>query len=186
MSNACIEGSRIPMFVLIALISPLFWNGCVPGGNGNSAEVNLIGQPAPGFEFPDLAGNEFKLEDARGNLVMLDFWATWCPPCLRALPHVQGLHEEFGGKGLVVLGINNEDPEKVASFTEEKGLTFRTLSDASGKAFSAYGVKGIPTTVLIDREGVVQNIFVGYTAEEKLRAAVLELGIETAVDVSNE
>ena len=146
----------------------------------------MIGQPAPSFTLSDLAGNEFGLEQARGNVVLIDFWATWCPPCLRALPHIQAIHAKFDGKGLIVLGINNEDPAKVAQFATDKGLTFRTLSDPSGGVFDAYDVEGIPTTVLIDAEGVVRRVYVGYTAEEELLSALAELGVADTPADSNE
>lgn len=161
------------LLISILTISVIGMNGCTPSQDDSA----MIGQPAPGFALPDLAGNEFGLEQARGNVVLIDFWATWCPPCLRALPHIQAIHARFEGKGLIVLGINNEDPAKVSQFATEKGLTFRTLSDPSGGVFDAYGVEGIPTTVLIDAEGVVRRVYVGYTAEEELLSALAELGV---------
>ena len=135
------------------------------------------GQRAPDFTLKSLDGKEVSLSDLRGKTVLIDFWATWCPPCRRALPHIQKLHEDYRDRGLVVLGINTESPDKPIAFMKQNGYTFTTLSDPGGKVTQAYGVTGIPTTYIVDRRGMVSSVSVGLTPEADLRRALAKAGL---------
>ena len=135
------------------------------------------GEPAPVFALKDLDGNEVNLTDQRGKVVLINFWATWCPPCREELPHIQRFHEQYRDKGLVVLAISTDrDKEKVRPFMEKHGYTFPVLF-ADGKVASAYKVRGIPVVYLIDREGAVQLCKVGYApgGENRLEQQVEKL-----------
>jgi len=133
----------------------------------------LLHKPAPDFQLQDLDGKKVKLSDYTGKVVVLDFWATWCPPCRTELPHLQKIQEEFADQGVVVLGINTEPPEmaeKVREFVKKEGLTFRILQGTPDVS-EAYKVTGIPETVIIDRKGILRAVHVGFGpgAEDELR-----------------
>lgn len=141
-----------------------------------------LGEPAPGFILEDLDGNKVSLADQRGRVVLVDFWATWCGPCLQELPHIQQIHEQYREQGLVVLTISTDDQRnKVRPFVEKQGYTFRVLY-ADSQVQTAYGVQGIPLVCLIDRQGLVRFHHVGYGpgSEKQLAEEVVKLLKEKA------
>ncbi len=160
----------------------------VPVGDGNAMmkrmqdaqaqQAGVLQKEAPEFALKGLDGKEVRLTSLRGKTVLIDFWASWCRPCVEALPHIQKLHEEFKEKGLVVLGINAEPAEVARKFAQEKGYTFTTLTDEGKAVWGLYKVQGIPTTLVIDKDGIVQSYTVGYRAEEDIRAALAQAGVE--------
>lgn len=121
-----------------------------------------IGATAPDFKLTTLDGKTVELSQLRGKPVFIDFWATWCGPCRRALPHTQKLFEKYG-KEAHILTINlKEDAKTVRKFLEQNQYTFPVLMDTEGTVSAAYGVRGIPHFVLIDAKGKVQFVQVGY------------------------
>ncbi|GBC92798.1 Thiol-disulfide oxidoreductase ResA [bacterium HR15] len=132
------------------------------------------GAPAPDFELDSLDNQQVKLSELKGKPVFLDFWATWCGPCRRALPHTQAFSEKYKGKAHI-LAINvREDKETVREFMEKNRYTFRVLMDSEGMTARAYGVRGIPHFVVIDAKGKIAFIQIGYGpgVEEKLENAL--------------
>ena len=138
----------------------------------------LTGKPAPDFTLTSLSGQRATLSELRGRVVLLDFWATWCPPCRTAMPHLEKLRQEFAQKGLTVLGVTTEDADTVGPFIREHKITFPILLDPDGVAARAYRVTGIPRSLIIDREGKVHADLTGWGGEEVLRAKLAELGIK--------
>ena len=115
-----------------------------------------IGTPAPDFALKDLHGKTDRLSDQKGHVVLIDFWATWCPPCKRELPHIQRAYDRYKEKGLVVLTINLDlRRDTVAYYMSENGYTFPVLL-SDGEVQLAYNVRGIPTLYIIDEEGIVR------------------------------
>lgn len=120
-------------------------------------------KPAPEFTLPDLAGKPVRLADFKGKVVLLFFWATWCPDCLEELPSVNRLQADLGNRGLEILLIDlREDPALVRRTVSERGYRARVLLDETGDvAGKDYGVWGTPTVYVIDREGRLVARIVG-------------------------
>ncbi|MFH1038635.1 MAG: redoxin domain-containing protein [PVC group bacterium] len=138
---------------------------------GPSAEV-WQGVIAPDFTMQGLDGKEIRLKDLRGKRVVLDFWATWCPPCVKEIPHFIKLASDTSRDDLVIIGISSENKEVIEKFVKKKGINYPIAS--SDDLPSPYGdVRSIPTTFFIDRNGVIQNVFVGYHDYETIRTAAL-------------
>jgi len=112
------------------------------------------------FSLQDLAGKTWTFSDLRGKVVVVNFWATWCPPCRKEMPDLEALFEKFAPQGLVILGISDEKKEKVEPFIRERKLTFPILLDPGRKVNEMFVVEGIPKSFVYDREGklVAQSI----------------------------
>ena len=143
---------------------------------GGSAEISLPDMSqddsAPDFTLKDLAGENVSLSDFAGIVVILDFWATWCPPCKMELPHFKSLIDRYEEKGLVVIGVALDKEEAVRSFVEKEKLeTIVCLGNES--VVKAYGgITGIPTTFIIDRKGNITDKFVGYRSLKDFEKAI--------------
>ena len=111
--------------------------------------------PAPGLDLPDLAGTPFTLAQVDGQVVLVNFWATWCPPCRKEMPALQRLSQQLGGEAFAVLGVNvGEDPERIENFLQSLPVPpgFPMLLDRGGDAAKAWNVRVLPTTWVVDRE----------------------------------
>lgn len=121
-----------------------------------------VGDKAPGFNLTADAGTGMSLEDYRGKYVLLNFWATWCPPCIQELPSLNNIHERFRDRGLVVVGVSvDEDKEAYQKFLQQRGVTFPTARDPQQTVNIRYGTTKFPESYLIDREGYVRRKYVG-------------------------
>lgn len=133
-----------------------------------------VGTRAPDFVATDLQGRRVSLEDLRGEVVMLNIWATWCPPCREEMPSMQRLYEELGPEGLHVVAVSidaaegKKDPAgreggDVAAFAEEYELTFDIWHDPSGEIQRTYRTTGVPESFVIDRDGMIVKKVIGAT-----------------------
>ena len=147
-------------------------------GMGGASGPNLRGVQAPDFRLTDLEGRSHRLENYRGKVVLLDFWASWCAPCRRELPAIEKLHRRYGGRGLVVLAVNSEEEKVARTFVKKYGYTFTVLTDVRGSVFDDYAVSSIPVTVVVDREGRISAHFVGYRGEDALISSIRDAGID--------
>lgn len=131
---------------------------------------------APVFTLAALSGEEIALSNKLGEgVIVLDFFATWCPPCVRGLPVIDSLSKEFEAQGVQFYAVNvMEDKDAVQSFIKSKGLELEVLLDQSGEVSDLYHVQGIPQTVIIGKDGKVHTVHVGVTSgfEEELRADI--------------
>jgi thiol-disulfide isomerase/thioredoxin len=133
-----------------------------PGSGQQSQSLNLD-KPAPEFTLNDLQGKPVSLSSFRGKVVMLNFWATYCPPCVEEMPHLQAFYKDWVDKDVVLLAINagGEDFSTVNSFMQKNGYTFTVLLDSRGEVAGKYNVNLIPVSVFIDREGKIKNRVTG-------------------------
>ncbi|MGD0099510.1 MAG: TlpA disulfide reductase family protein [Acidobacteriota bacterium] len=136
-----------------------------------------IGRPAPAFKLPDLKGQEISLDQYKGKVVMLDFWATWCGPCRMTMPLLEKLQKEYPNN-MVLLAINLEESrDTVRDYIRQQGLNSHVLLDEKGSLGEVYGTEAIPMQVLIDKEGIVRDIKTGFspTMAGQLRAEIERL-----------
>ena len=133
------------------------------------------------FALRNIDGELVNVGDYLGKQPMVvDFWATWCKPCVKSLPELQKIHREFKASGLVVLAVNEDGPRslsKVAPFAKSQGLSLPVLLDEKGDVLNKYQASGLPTTVLINREGEIVLTLRGYRPgdDQKLRTAIKSL-----------
>jgi peroxiredoxin len=115
------------------------------------------------FTLPDLQGQAVRLSELRGQVVLLNFWATWCPPCRAEMPSMNALYKDYREKGFEILAISSDAGSKeiVAPFVEKYGLTFPVLLDPRNVVGSRVGVRGIPTSYLLDKQGRIAGVEVG-------------------------
>jgi thiol-disulfide isomerase/thioredoxin len=124
---------------------------------------------ASDFKLQDLNGKIVKLSDYKGKPVLLDFWATWCPPCRASIPGIEKLYKKYSGKGLVVLSISLDegDWDSVKSFSAEHGITYPVLK-GSEDVSSQFQVRTIPMLVIINKEGKIVKRYLGYGDDDEL------------------
>lgn len=165
-------------FLAVAALAGLMAVSVAEAQAPRPADTNsLAGKPAPDFELQTLDGKKVKLSDMRGDVVVLDFWATWCPPCRKAMPHLYAVatNKALAERGLKVLAVNaRETNDKVEKYLEENNFAFTVPMDREGKVMTNYLVRGIPTTVVVGRDGEIKNVFIGYGegSDKKLDDAI--------------
>ncbi len=137
-----------------------------------------IGSEAADFQLKDLDGGEVQLKSLRGKVVLLNFWASWCGPCRLEMPVIERLHQQFHEKGLRVFGVNDEDIDTIRDYLSEREYSFPTLVDAEQRVMALYRIRGIPTMVVIDREGKIAQYRLGLSRESDLRLWLKNAGIE--------
>lgn len=140
--------------------------------------VNAIADPAPDFTLQSSTGENVRLAEQRGQVVMLNFWASWCGPCRKEMPLLDEMSKRYSAAGFVLYGVNvEEDNTDAKKLIKELGVTFPILYDTESKASSLYNVDAMPTTVVIDKKGEIRFVNRGYKAgdEAKYREQIREL-----------
>jgi peroxiredoxin len=128
-----------------------------------SASLDLVGQPAPDFALKSASGENLRLSEYRGDVVMINFWATWCGPCRQEMPLLDALYGRYQRVGFQLLGVNiDDDSGKALGMVEELGVSFPVLFDAEKSVSRQYQVEAMPVTVIVDRSGTVRYIHQGY------------------------
>ncbi len=148
----------------IILLSGLVWI-FVSADKTNSATAGRIPAPQKGFlapkfklETPD--GQSIALTDERGKAILVNLWATWCPPCRAEMPTIEKVYQEYQSQGLIVLGVDatiQDDPTAIAPFVKQYGITFPILLDMNGEASDLYELRSLPTSFFIGRDGVIKK-----------------------------
>jgi thiol-disulfide isomerase/thioredoxin len=145
-----------------------------------------VGQLAPNFEASNFEGSRVQLADFRGQPILLNFWASWCTPCIAEMPDMQTLLEAFADTGLVVFAVNaGERFEPAYYFVQGLGVSFTEFGMDPGEDVSRlYRVRGMPTSVFITRDGVISRVHLGQMTIEQMKAYVLEAIASTDMDPS--
>ena len=122
-----------------------------------------VGVEAPDFTLDALSGGKVRLQDLRGRVVMINFWATWCAPCRLEMPHLVRLQEKYRSAGFILLGVNIDDDRKVGAATAERmGIKFPVVFDTDKKVTRLYDMGAMPATLIVDRKGRVRFSHLGY------------------------
>jgi peroxiredoxin len=178
MIKKIIGAAALLILIAVAIVSTINNDKDKPSSNKAEAAGGLeIGVKAPDFELVTLEGKKVKLSDYRGKKVLLNFWATWCPPCKKEMPDMEKLHEKAGDE-LVILAVNNDPENNVKGFAKEMGVTFPILldnTDAKKSITDKYRVQSIPTTFFVDKDGIIQNKFLGAMTLEFMELNVNKL-----------
>ena len=177
-------GQRPALFFVIRIVILALGAGWIiisappPGSvTGGQIPAPSTGFLAPDFELEDRNGQRVRLSDLRGQPVLVNFWASWCPPCQAEMPAMQQVHEAYAEQGYVVLAVNTtyQDSEaKALAFLQERGLTFPVLFDRDGEASRLYEVRSMPTTFFIDRQGIIREVVIGGPISEGMLRAQAE------------
>jgi cytochrome c biogenesis protein CcmG, thiol:disulfide interchange protein DsbE len=136
-----------------------------------------VGFPAPDFTLQTQTGETYTLSELKGKAVLINLWATWCPPCRAEMPAIQNIYDEYKQEGLIVLAINmttQDNPLNIAPFAEEYNLTFPILLDEKGVISSAYQLRSLPSSYFIDREGIISEVVIGGPMAEALLRTRIE------------
>ena len=152
------------------------------GRSQEKPPVKQAAERAPNFELKDLSGKTVRLSDFQGKVVLLDFWATYCVPCHESIPVFQRLYEKYRGQGVEVVGVSIDAfTEHVAGFVKEQKMGYTVVLDPESSAPPLFGVRGLPTTLLVDRSGAIRQRWVGFDPEV---ASEIQAGIEAALKSS--
>lgn len=174
-SRCLIHGRRAAS--ALAVLAALAGCGEAPG------KVAAVGSPAPAYAAPTLEGDTLSLAELRGQVVLLNIWATWCPPCREEMPALEALQREYRDQGLRVVGVSIDTPSAagdVRSFVEQHGLTFTILHDAQEQATRTFRTAGVPESYLIGRDGTLLKRWIGMIqpdapgVRDPIRAALAE------------
>lgn len=174
--------------VLLGLAAGLAaWGGPSDGSGTSTASAAakltpvtapVVGGLAPELKASSLDGDEFRLGEMRGRVVLLSFWATWCEPCRVDMPLLEARYEAEKSKGLLVVGVNFDETEaEVRAYRDALGLTFPILLDPGGEVQALYRVRGYPTTFFVDEAGVIQFVHVGSMDGETLEGYLQGMGL---------
>lgn len=172
-------------FALILILSgvgSLVWMSlktAVPPQTTNSYGAPALAQKGgtvTEFSIGSLAGGNIALSDYAGDVIIMNFWATWCPPCRAEMPGLNRFYEAYRDKGVVLLAINEEESvETVRPFIQNNNFTFPILLDLQGRVAQQYSTRSFPTTFIIDRHGTIQHVQTGVITEAELEEIVLPL-----------
>ncbi len=174
------KAQRIILYLLI-LIAGAAWTALSIDSTGASTSGNI---PAPqaGFAAPDFTlktptGETYTLSELRGQAVLVNLWATWCPPCRAEMPAIEKMYQEYKDQGFIVLAVDmtyQDDPFAVAPFIQEYNLTFPILLEETGDVAAAYQLRSLPSSYFINREGIITEVVIGGPMSEALLRTRIE------------
>ena len=168
------------VFGIVTIV--LFAAACKTSPGESIREAPEIGGLAPRFTLEDTQGNQITLSDHHGKVVLINFWATWCPPCKQEMPDIQNMYE-LHSENLVVLAIDNDEPEAmVRDFQEDLGLTFNILLDPAARVQTQYLIRSYPTSFFVDQTGMIKIVHIGLMTKPQLEGYLAQMGLgdETA------
>ena len=156
------------LFAGVMLILAVFVVACTGPGSAEPQGINT-GNRARDFQLEALDGSKVSLSDYRDKVALVNFWATWCPPCRAEIPDFEAAYRKYSGDGFVVLGVNVQEPrELVEPFVTQLDMTYPVLLDEQGRVMSEYRALGLPMSFLVDRDGVIQVRHMGVLTSAQL------------------
>lgn len=177
------DRNRWTAFTTLVMLLGVAWTAAsrIPETEISRSDVASpqVGFLAPDFDLDTLDDTAVSLSALRGRVVVVNLWASWCPPCRAEMPALQAVYEEFAAQGLVVLGVNmtyQDSAVEASSFAAELGLSFPIAFDYSGEVARSYGMRALPSTYFVDSRGVIQQVIIGGPLNEAvLRSIVTDL-----------
>jgi peroxiredoxin len=174
------NGPLLSLAVGLALIAAslfgLWWLGRASPLPSAVAGAAAPGKPAPDFVLPDANGKLVRLSELRGQVVLVNLWATWCPPCIAEMPDLAAVYNAYKAEGFMILGVNDQErKETVLDFLAHNALPYPTLLDPDSRVARAYGTSFLPASFLIDRRGVLRATYPGQTNRAKLETTIKPL-----------
>lgn len=166
------RSAAIKAFVLLlVIVGGVLFLGCSKSGDssnskgGQGSELRSEGKMAPDFELTALDGKTVKLSELKGQVVLLDFWATWCPPCKASLPHLMELQTKYGDKGVTIIGMSlDNSPAELEMFLKRNPLNYTVIS-CPDRVKMEYRVTSIPRMFVLDRQGQIVADFLGFSEQ---------------------
>lgn len=173
------QNQQIILYALI-LIAGASWIKL--SADKTPARISDNTAPQAGFSAPDFtlktaAGETYTLSELRDQAILVNLWATWCPPCRAEMPTIEKIYQEYKDEGLIVLGVDmtyQDDPSAVIPFAKEYALTFPILLDETGNVASAYQLRSLPSSYFINRAGIIQEVVIGGPMSEALLRTRIE------------
>jgi peroxiredoxin len=158
---------------ILLLCVGLIWFSRVPEGSNISAVIVAPkeGFMAPDFTLPTLEGESITLSDLNGSAILINIWASWCPPCRAEMPAMQSIYEKYHDDGFIILAVNATNQDSLPSvnqFIQSNQLTFPVLLDTDGKVSTSYQLLSLPTSLFVDKNGIVQEVVIGGPMSEAL------------------
>ncbi|HSF79765.1 MAG TPA: redoxin domain-containing protein [Anaerolineales bacterium] len=145
--------------------------------SATTSDEPIVGAQAPDFTLTSLAGEQINLKELRGKPVILNFWATWCAPCVIEMPNIQKYFELYQGE-FEVIGVNaDEPPKKVQEFIDDIGATFTILLDPGAVIQDLYRIRGYPTTFFLDARGIIKVLHIGLLSDSQIEEYLLKVDI---------
>jgi thiol-disulfide isomerase/thioredoxin len=133
-----------------------------------------VGNIPPDFALVDLDGKTVILSHLRGKTVVINFWATWCPPCRAEMPALETLYQQYKDRDVVVLGVDvRESPDQVRPFIRKGGYSWIFVQDVSGMVSRTYAIRAIPTTFFVGREGLIREVSIGAMSKDVMEAKLI-------------
>jgi thiol-disulfide isomerase/thioredoxin len=173
------KNQRIILYILI-LIAGAAWIAL--SANSTNAAIGKISAPQAGFAAPDFTlktpdGEDYTLSKLKGNAVLINLWATWCPPCRAEMPTIEKMYQEYKGQGFIVLAVDmtyQDEPANVAPFVQKYNLTFPILLEETGNVASLYQLRSLPSSYFINHSGTIQEVVIGGPMSEALLRTRIE------------
>jgi len=164
------------VLIWLGIIAMAVMVGEFVGSSAHAASPELNGR-APDFVLESLAGTQVRLSERLGKPMILNFWATWCAPCVLEMPAIQKYYEKYSGQ-FTVLAVNADETRfEVQTFADDMGLTFDVLLDPGAKTQSLYRIGGYPTSFFVDADGVIRVQHIGLMTEDQLAGYLASLGV---------
>jgi peroxiredoxin len=189
----------LPLALLAVILGGLWYWDSRGGGSSSNDEYGIVdlpdgknptgeepstedGRAAPDFILEKPGGGTLRLSDLQGQPVLVNFWATWCPPCRREIPDLVRAAETYAAQGLVIVGIDLQEPDDIVlDFAEEFGITYPLVIDRDGELSDVWRlggpVQGIPTSYFIDETGVIRAFYYGPINDDALRDRLAQIGV---------